>query len=113
MTADDGKVRLTNSFLNEVRNNEALFYVIRQFTEDSVPHPMNSIDPLRDVNFLETEFLLYDMSFLESKIEKLKKEIMKFKNESLQMELTLLEKCYLHVEKELPLRIMDLSTGRN
>ena len=62
---DDGKVKITSEFLNNVKNNDALFYVIRQFDNDSVAHPMTTINPLRDINFLETEFLFYDLEFLE------------------------------------------------
>ena len=42
-TSDDGKLRITNSFLNEAKNNDALFYVVRQFKEESVLHPMNKV----------------------------------------------------------------------
>ena len=61
--SDDGKVKITTTFLNNVRNNDALFYIVRQFNDDTVPHPMNSIDPGRDVQFLETEFLFSDLAF--------------------------------------------------
>ena len=105
---DDGKVKITTQFLNNVRNNDALFYIIRQFEEETVPHPMNSIDPARDIEFLESEFILSDMAFLENRIEKLKKEVMKSKDEKLKKELPLLEKCYAHIEEENPLRILNL-----
>ena len=107
--SDDGKVKITSQFLNNVKNNDALFYVIRQFQDDTVPHPMNNIDPARDIDFLETEFLFYDMAFLEGRIEKLKKEIMKIKDDKLKRELPVIEKCYAHVEEEKPLRSLDLS----
>ena len=34
--SEDGKVKITTTFLNNVKNNDALFFVIRQFEEDSV-----------------------------------------------------------------------------
>lgn len=104
---DDGKVRITSAFLQDVKNNDALFYVIRQFEEPSVMHPMESIDPKRDIEFLETEFLLSDMSLVESRLEKVRKDIMKSKEERLKAELPLLEKCLKHLEEELPLREMN------
>ncbi len=107
--SDDGKVKITSQFLNNVKNNDALFYVIRQFQEDSVPHPMNDVKPVRDIEFLETEFLFYDLAFLESRIEKLKKEIMKTKDEKLKRELPIIEKCFAHLEEEKPLRSLGLS----
>ncbi len=106
--SEDGKMKITNTFLNNVKNNDSLFYVIRQFEEDSVSHPMNSIDPLRDIRFLETEFLLSDLSFLETRLEKLQKEMQKNKDERLKRELPVIEKCYAHAEKELPIRSLGL-----
>ncbi|VAX25822.1 GTP-binding and nucleic acid-binding protein YchF [hydrothermal vent metagenome] len=107
--SDDGKVKITSQFLNNVKNNDALFYVIRQFHDDTVPHPMNNVNPVRDIEFLETEFLFYDLAFLEGRIEKLKKEILKIKDEKLRRELPVIEKCYAHVEEEKPLRSLELS----
>ncbi len=107
--SDDGKVKITTSFLQNVRNNDALFYVIRQFDNEAVPHPLNSIDVIRDINFLETEFLFYDFNFLENRIEKLKKEINKSGKSELKNELPVIEKCYKHLEEEKPLRILELS----
>ncbi len=106
---DDGKVKITSEFLNNVKNNDALFYVIRQFKNDSVAHPMTSVNPLRDINFLETEFLFYDLEFLEKRSTKLKKEIIKIKDDKLKRELVVVEKCYEHIEQEKPLRTLELS----
>ncbi len=106
--SDDGKVKITPDFLQNVKNNDAIIYVIRQFENDAVPHPENSINPVRDLQFLETEFLLADMSLLEIRLEKIQKDLLKVKNEQAKRELPLIEKCMRHVEKELPLRIMEL-----
>lgn len=107
--SDDGKVKITTSFLNNVRNNDALFYVVRQFSNDSVSHPMSTVDPLRDIKFLESEFLFYDLVFLERRIIKLKKDLMKIRDSKLTVELSLIEKCFNHVENEKPLRLLGLS----
>lgn len=107
--ADDGKVKITTQFLNNVKNNDALFYVVRQFSDGAVAHPMNTVDPIRDIEFLETEFLFYDLAFLDSRIEKLKKDIMKIKDEKAKKELPIIEKCFAHVETEKPLRTLELN----
>ncbi|MBI9071657.1 MAG: redox-regulated ATPase YchF [Melioribacteraceae bacterium] len=109
--SDDGKVKITTAFLNNVKNNDALFYVIRAFENDAVMHPMESIDPVRDVQFLETEFLLSDLAFLENRIGKLEKEIIKSKDEKFKKELVLIKKCLEHAEKELPLRTLELDVN--
>lgn len=106
--SDDNKVKITTSFLSAVRNNDALFYVIRAFKDESVLHPMNSVDPLRDIEFLETEFLFSDIAFLENRLEKIRKDMLKSKDDRLKKELPLIEKLYAHAEKELPLRTLQL-----
>jgi len=106
--SDDGKIKITSVFLNAVRNNDAIFHVVRCFKDESVAHPMKSINPLRDIEFLETEFLLADLAFLESRLEKLKRDVLKSKDEKLKRELPLIEKCLTHCEKELPLRTLHL-----
>ncbi|MEI7811317.1 MAG: redox-regulated ATPase YchF [Ignavibacteria bacterium] len=106
--SEDGKVKITADFLNNVKNNDALFYVIRQFKNEAVSHPEGTIDALRDIQFLETEFLLADMALLETRKEKLEKDILKSKNDQAKREQPLINKCLAHVEKELPLRLLEL-----
>ncbi len=107
--SDDGKVKITTQFLNNVKNNDALLYIVRQFVDGAVAHPMNTVDPVRDIEFLENEFIFYDLAFLDGRIEKLKKDIMKIKDEKAKKELPIIEKCYAHVEEEKPLRTLELS----
>ncbi|MCX7797795.1 MAG: redox-regulated ATPase YchF [Melioribacter sp.] len=106
--SEDKKVKITPAFLNNVKNNDALFYVIRAFHDESIVHPLGNIDPIRDIKFLETEFLLSDLSLLENRLEKLKKDLQKSKDEKLKREFPVIEKCFLHCEKELPLRTLNL-----
>lgn len=105
--SEDGKVKITNTFLNNVRNNDAIFYVIRQFIDDTVSHPMGNINIKRDIEFLETEFLLSDLTFLERRLERLRKDLMKSKDEKLKRELPLIERCLQHAESEKPLRSLE------
>lgn len=106
--SDSGKVKITSDFLNKVRNNDALLHVVRQFEDESIPHPESDIDVKRDIEFLETEFILTDMTFIENRIEKLNKDILKLKTDQLQKELLLFKKLQSHIEQELPLRILHL-----
>ncbi len=106
--SEDNKVKITSSFLNSVRNNDALFYVIRAFRDNAIIHPLGDINPIRDIEFLETEFLLSDLAFLENRLEKLKKDLQKSKDERLKREYPVIEKCFVHCEKEQPLRTLYL-----
>jgi GTP-binding protein YchF len=107
--SEDGKVKITAPFLNNIRNNDALFFVVRQFAEDSVSHPMGSVNPARDIEFLETEFIFNDLIFVEARIDKLRKDYQKKKDDSIKREIELMEKCYAHLENEDPLRTMGFN----
>ncbi len=108
-TGDDGKLRLTNNFLQNVKNNDALFLIVRQFQNDAVPHPAGRINPVKDIEFLLSELLFADLAFLENRIQRLRKDVMKSKDENLKRELPVIEKCYAHAEEEKPLRTLELS----
>jgi len=108
---EDGKMKITTDFLNNVRNNDALFYVIRQFEDEAISHPLGKIDPVRDIQFLETEFLLSDMGILENRLDKLKKEILKSKSDQPKRELPLIERCLRQTESEYPLRLIEFDAS--
>ncbi|GJQ33316.1 MAG: ribosome-binding ATPase YchF [Ignavibacteriaceae bacterium] len=105
---DDGKMKITSDFLNKVKNNDLLLHVVREFPNDSVSHPEGRIDPLADIEFLETEFLLTDLAMVENRIEKLKKELMKIKTDKLLKELSIFETFKEHLENEKPLRALSI-----
>lgn len=106
--ADTGKVKITSDFLNKVKNNDALLHVVRQFQNDAVPHPEDSIDPVRDIEFLETEFLLNDMAMIENRLQKIEKDVQKSKSDQLVRELPVFKKLMEHISNEVPLRLLDL-----
>ena len=79
---------LGNQFLSHIRDVDAILYVIRLFQEENVSHTEGSIDPIRDIEIIETELLLKDILSLEkhlNKIEKLVKSGDKDAKETLQV----------------------------
>jgi ribosome-binding ATPase len=64
---------LGNQFLSNIRETEAILQVVRCFDNPDVVHVDGSVDPLRDLEVIETELLLADVQTLEKKIEKLQK----------------------------------------
>jgi GTP-binding protein YchF len=101
---ESGSTQFTTNFLANVKTNDALVQVVRLFANDSVPHPDGSIDALRDIASFETEFILSDLSLVESRIEKIKKLLLKTQDELMKRELPVLEKCKQLLESEKPLR---------
>ena len=94
-------------FLNDVRPCEALIHVIRAFESGVVVHDLDSIDPGRDLEAVETEMLFADLELVEKRMDRIKtgKKITKENAE----ELALLERCYDWLEKGGAMREMALS----
>jgi ribosome-binding ATPase len=83
--------------------------VVRLFANDTVPHPEGSIDALRDLTSFETEFILSDLSLIETRVEKIRKQLQKTGEDQLKKELPALEKCHQALESEKPLREVDFT----
>lgn len=95
--------------IDKLRTADALAHVVRGFADEAIPHAEGAIDPARDVETMETEFLLADLMVVEKRIGKLKLQIMKVQDEGDKKELALLERCLESLEAETPLRNMELT----
>ncbi len=78
---------LGNQFLAHVREVAAIAHVIRAFEDAHVVHVEGSVDPLRDVETIETELALADLGVLERRLEKLKKSARVNKEDREELEL--------------------------
>lgn len=65
---------LGNQFLGNIRECAAIAHVARCFEDGDIAHVEGGVDPLRDVEIIETEFLLADMQSLERRLEKMRKQ---------------------------------------
>src|SRR5438093_12676829 len=74
---ESGSTQFTTNFLANVKTNDALVQVVRLFENDVVPHPEGSIDAMRDIASFETEFILSDLSIIETRIERINKQLHK------------------------------------
>jgi GTP-binding protein YchF len=106
---ESGSTQFTTNFLSNVKTNDALIQVVRLFANETVPHPDVSIDALRDITSFETEFILSDLSLVETRIERIKKQMMKMQDELAKRELPVLEKCRQILDTEKPLRETQFS----
>ncbi|MGE0752516.1 MAG: redox-regulated ATPase YchF [Variibacter sp.] len=66
---------LGNQFLGNIREVDAIAHVVRCFEDGDVTHVANVIDPLADIETIETELMLADLESLEKRIEPLQKKI--------------------------------------
>lgn len=65
---------LGNQFLAHIRSTNAICQVVRAFQDDNVVHVDNNIDPLHDIEIINTELVLADLQTVEKRLPKLDKE---------------------------------------
>ncbi|MGH9667665.1 MAG: redox-regulated ATPase YchF [Bryobacteraceae bacterium] len=97
------------SYLASLRVVDALAHVLRVFESDTVPHEKGSVDPLRDLEDIETELILSDLVVVEKRMERVDKDRRKIKSPDLDHEFDLLVRCKAALEENRPLRSLDFS----
>jgi GTP-binding protein YchF len=65
---------LGNQFLASIRETDAICHVVRCHTKSGVPHPDGRIDPLADIETIETELILADYEQVERRLERVGKQ---------------------------------------
>jgi hypothetical protein len=93
----------------DINELDAICHVVRAFKDDSVYHAEGSVDPRRDADFVNAEFILHDLIFIEKRLERLEKTIKQTKEESATKEREVLLKLKVHLDKTLPLRLSDIA----
>ena len=66
---------LGNQFLSNIREVDAIVHVVRCFEDSNITHVYNRVDPINDIEIIESELLLSDISRLEKNLEKINKSI--------------------------------------
>jgi GTP-binding protein YchF len=96
------------SYVASLRVVDAFAHVLRLFEDDTIPHEKGSIDPVGDLEDVETELILSDLVVIEKRLERLDKDRKKIKNPELDREFELLQTCKATVDANTPLRHLDL-----
>jgi ribosome-binding ATPase len=65
---------LGNKFLSHIRNVDAILHVVRCFEDGNVIHVSNKVDPIADIEIIDTELMLADLQSIESSLEKARKQ---------------------------------------
>jgi GTP-binding protein YchF len=96
------------SLLTSLRNVDALIHVLRVFDDPSVPLAA-PIDPLKEIQDVEFDLMLSDLTQIEKRMERLEKDLKKMRSPELEAEHALLLRAKPHLESEQPLRAMEIS----
>src|ERR1035437_7942423 len=96
------------AFLTSLRQVDALIHVLRAFEDDAIPH-VGSIDPLRDIKNVEFDLMVSDLTQIEKRLERLEKDLKKGRTNDLEHEQALLLRSKEALEKEIPLRELEMT----
>src|SRR5256714_9093545 len=66
---------LGNQFLSHIREVDAIVQVVRCFADADVHHVSATIDPVRDIEVINTELVLADLATLQKRHDRLQKEV--------------------------------------
>ncbi|BAI88270.1 redox-regulated ATPase YchF [Limnospira fusiformis CCALA 023] len=98
---------LGNQFLSHIREVDAIVQVVRCFDNDDIIHVSGSVDPVRDIEIINLELALADLSQVERRIERTRKQARTSKEA--QLELGALEKIAAVLNEGKSARLVDLS----
>lgn len=99
---------LGNQFLANIRETDAIAHVVRCFDNDNVIHVANKVDPVADIEVINTELALADLDSVEKQLLKLQKKA-KGQDKEAIVQVEVLQRILPHLNEAKPLRSMALS----
>ena len=98
---------LGNQFLSNIRETDAIVHVVRCFEDDDVIHVSGSVGPARDIEVINLELVLADLSQVERRMDRTRKQARS--NKDAQYEMSVLEKVAAELNEGKSVRQMKLS----
>ena len=98
---------LGNKFLSHIREVDALVHVVRCFEDPDIMHVTGSVDPVRDIEIVNTELVLADIETVKKRREKIAKDVKRGDKHAL-LEEHLLEKIGAHLNTGRPASTLGL-----
>ena len=102
---------LGNKFLSNIREVDAIVHVVRCFEDNEVIHVSGKLDPIEDIEIINLELNLSDLTQLQKRRERIKKQIKTNKEAAKEDEL--LEKIEIELQKGLSVRSLSLNDEEN
>lgn len=99
---------LGNKFLSNIRATSAICQVVRCFDDDNVVHVDGGVDPIRDIEVINTELIFSDIETVDKAIEKHEKLARNKNKESMEL-MNVLPKVKQHLEEFKLLKTLDLT----
>jgi GTP-binding protein YchF len=99
---------LGNQFLANIRETDAIAHVVRCFEDENVVHVAGKIDPVSDIETINTELALADLATVEKQMARYAKLARAGGDKEAQRLVAVLEKCLTALNAARPIRALDL-----
>lgn len=99
---------LGNKFLSHIREVDAIAQVVRCFEDENVTHVDNELNPIKDIEVINTELIMADLETVEKRKEKTE-PMLKSGEDKYKEEYNILEKIEKNLNEGIPARNMDLN----
>ena len=99
---------LGNKFLSHIRQVDAIAQVIRCFDDPNITHVAGSVDPVRDIEIINTELCLADLESVDKRLQRIAK-LAKSGDKDARIEAPILEKVSAALGDAIPVRAQDLT----
>jgi GTP-binding protein YchF len=96
---------LGNQFLANIREVEVILHMVRCFDDGNITHVEGDVNPIRDIEIIETELMLADIQQLDKKIERLNKQAKGSKDAKAQLEIA--KELKTHLDDLKPVKTFD------
>ncbi|RCS56972.1 redox-regulated ATPase YchF [Parvibium lacunae] len=100
---------LGNQFLAHIRETDAIVNVVRCFDDPNIIHVAGKVDPIADIEVIETELALADLASVEKQLTKYSKVAKSGGDKEAKRLVEALEKCQAQLNQAKPIRALDLS----
>jgi ribosome-binding ATPase len=99
---------LGNQFLAHIRETDAIVNVVRCFEDENVVHVNGKVDPLSDIETIQTELALADLSTVEKSLQRYNKQARSGGDKEAAKLVVALDKCQKHLDQGKPIRTLAL-----
>lgn len=95
---------LGNKFLSHIREVDAVIHVVRCFEDKDIIHVDGTVDPVRDVDIINTELAISDLELVENRLLKIEKKAKTSNDKAALFEVDVMNKCKSYLVENRPLR---------
>lgn len=101
---------LGNKFLSHIREVDAICEVVRCFEDENITHVEGGIDPIRDIEIINTELIISDLDIIENRILRIEKKAKTTKEKDVVAEYNLLVRIKEALNKNIPARFLEYTS---